>query len=65
MKERDPILVEVFAAYGGASHLAKELGVSRQCVSQWSKVPLKYIRQIARHTQISPQRLRPDIYAEI
>jgi DNA-binding transcriptional regulator YdaS (Cro superfamily) len=65
MKHRDPILVEVFASYGTAAHLARQLGLSRQCVSQWEKVPLKYIRQIARDTQISPQKLRPDIYAEI
>jgi DNA-binding transcriptional regulator YdaS (Cro superfamily) len=63
--KRDPILTEVFAAYGSASSLSRTLGISRQCVGQWKRIPLKYVRDVAKRTGISPDRLRPDVYAEI
>jgi DNA-binding transcriptional regulator YdaS (Cro superfamily) len=65
MKHHDPILLDVFRAYGTASNLAKSLGVSRQAVCQWHKVPLKYVRRISAFTGILPEVLRPDIYAEL
>ena len=65
MKHRDPVITQVFAAYGNAAALAKELGLSRQCVSQWKKIPLKYAREISKRTQIPIAALRPDIYAEV
>jgi DNA-binding transcriptional regulator YdaS (Cro superfamily) len=65
MKHRDPVITQVFIAYGNASALAKELGLSRQCVSQWGKIPLKYVRDISKRTQIPVAVLRPDIYAEV
>jgi len=62
MKQCDPILLDVYRAYGTQSALAKELGVSRQSVCQWLRVPLKYVRRISEFTGISPAVLRPDIY---
>jgi Putative antitoxin of bacterial toxin-antitoxin system, YdaS/YdaT len=63
--KRDPILTKVFAAYGSAAVLSRELGISRQCVGQWKRLPLKYVREVSKRTGISPDQLRPDIYAEI
>ena len=65
MKQIDPIILDVYRAYGTATNLAKVLGVTRQAVHQWNKVPLKYVRQISSFTGISPAVLRPDIYAEL
>jgi hypothetical protein len=65
MKTHDPIILDVYRSYGSASKLARELGITRQCVSQWRKIPLKHVREIARVTGIPPAVLRPDIYAEI
>jgi Putative antitoxin of bacterial toxin-antitoxin system, YdaS/YdaT len=65
MKQRDPVITQVFAAYGSASTLAKELGLTRQCVGQWKKIPLKYVREISKRTEIPAALLRPDIYAEV
>lgn len=65
MKQCDPIVLDVFRAYGSQSNLAKELGVTRQAVSKWRHVPLKYVRLVSRFTGFSPAVLRPDIYAEI
>jgi DNA-binding transcriptional regulator YdaS (Cro superfamily) len=65
MKAHDPIILDVYRAYGTAAALAKELGVSRQAVCQWRRIPLKYVRRIASFTGLSPAVLRPDVYAEI
>jgi DNA-binding transcriptional regulator YdaS (Cro superfamily) len=65
MKAHDPIILDVYRAYGSASQLARALGITRQCVCQWRKVPLKHVRAIAQFTGISRAVLRPDIYAEV
>jgi hypothetical protein len=65
MKSHDPIILDVYKSYGSAAKLAKELGITRQCVCQWQKIPLKHVRTIARYTGLSPAVLRPDVYAEI
>lgn len=63
MKETDPIILDVLKACGGPSKIAKELGITRQAVSQWRQVPLKYVRFFAQRTGFSPSVLRPDIFA--
>jgi hypothetical protein len=65
MKHFDPIVLDVFRAYGGQTKLAKELGVTRQAISKWRHVPLKYVRRVSQFTGLSLAVLRPDIYAEM
>lgn len=40
---------------------AKELGISRQAVALWSKVPAEYLPEVERATDIPRHVLRPDI----
>lgn len=61
-KPRDEILTKVFAAYGNATGLAEYLGVSKQAVSQWKHIPLRYLKLISKETGISRRKLRPDLY---
>lgn len=61
-KDRDPILLKVFRAFGSATMLAVTLGVSKQAVSRWDKLPLRHLKFISEQTGISRRKLRPDLY---
>ena len=65
MKQFDPVLLDVFRAYGTQTKLAKELGVTRQAISKWRHVPLKYVRRLSQFTGLTPSVLRPDVYADL
>ncbi len=56
------ILAEVFRRIGSQSELARMLGVSRQYVSAWDKVPLTHVNAISKATKIPKKVLRPDLY---
>lgn len=43
--------------------LARELGITRGAVQQWDKVPAERLGEIARVTGLSPNVLRPDLFA--
>jgi|APFre7841882654_1041346.scaffolds.fasta_scaffold217292_2 DNA-binding phage protein len=63
MKERDPLLDLVFRKCGNMSNLARKLGLTRQAISKWDRVPLAHIKQIADLTGMTRESLRPDIYS--
>jgi hypothetical protein len=63
MKHRHPSLVDALVAAGGIAELARQLGVTRQAVSLWDKIPLKHLRAVSKMTGIPQQQLRPDLYA--
>lgn len=64
MKQRDPILLEVYAAFGSAANLSRFLGVSRAAVCHWQRVPFRHLRVIEEKTGIPRERMRPDIYGK-
>ena len=48
---------------GMKSRLAKHLGISRQAVTHWKKVPLNRLDEVAAISGIPRERLRPDIFS--
>ncbi len=62
--DRDPSLLEIFRRYGNAARLAEALGVSKQAVSSWEMLPVKWVRVVSQATGIHPYRIRPDLYIE-
>lgn len=62
MSNRDPIMLKAIKAAGGPAALARYLGIQRQAVSQWRRVPVDHVLAIERLTDVSRNELRPDIY---
>ena len=49
---------------GGPSALARELKIGASAITQWSRLPAKWLPHVARLTGMDPEQLRPDLYAE-
>lgn len=47
---------------GGASELARLIGISSQAVTQWRKIPIERVSDVERATGIPREELRPDIF---
>lgn len=60
--DEQAIIDRAIIAGGGQANLAKKLGVSRQAINQWKRIPDLKILDVERHTGISRHELRPDIF---
>jgi DNA-binding transcriptional regulator YdaS (Cro superfamily) len=60
--DRDPVIMAVLFKYGNAVKLATELGISRQAVSRWTKIPMRHLATISEFTGMQPHELRPDVF---
>lgn len=49
---------------GGVPALAKQLGVSRQALYQWRRVPAEKVEALVRASGMTAHVLRPDLHAE-
>jgi DNA-binding transcriptional regulator YdaS (Cro superfamily) len=47
---------------GGTTALASKLGISKQAVSMWKRIPTDRIIAIEAATSIPREELRPDLY---
>ena len=59
--KRPKVLEVAIKAADGVSALARRLGISRQAVSKWRKVPKRRLQAVAGATGIPAARLRPDL----
>jgi DNA-binding transcriptional regulator YdaS (Cro superfamily) len=62
---KQPFATKIFAsccghAAAGISYVAEQLGISRQAVSLWHRVPLAHVPIVESITGIDRQILRPD-----
>ncbi|HEV8503701.1 MAG TPA: CI repressor [Casimicrobiaceae bacterium] len=48
---------------GLAAEIARECGINRAAVYQWSKVPARHALRVARLLDLDVRRVRPDIFA--
>lgn len=55
-------LERAIKAVGGLEALAAPLGITKQAVSQWGKVPPLRVLAVERVSGISRHELRPDLY---
>ena len=42
--------------------LAAMLGITRQAINQWTKIPPEYVMDISEALGIPPEEIRPDIF---
>lgn len=58
----DMTIKEIAKEVGGVVALSLRLGLSRGAVSQWERVPLDRVNDVARITGIPRERIRPDVF---
>lgn len=59
---KDKGLVKAINEIGSAAALAGLLGISRQAVNQWQRVPHDRVLKIEEVSGVSRSDLRPDLY---
>ncbi len=64
MKVSDSPLERAKRAAGGATALARHLGLTKQAVVQWKRVPPAHVVAIEQLTGIRREELRPDVFGE-
>lgn len=55
-------LAKAIEAKGSAAALAAAIKITKQALSQWSRVPAHHVIEIERVTGIKREILRPDLY---
>lgn len=55
---------EAIKRAGGYAAMGRAIGISRQSVEDWARVPAKHCLAVEKLTGISRYLLRPDIYGE-
>lgn len=59
-----PVLLYAAEKVGGLAQLASKLGIARQAIYQWKRVPAERCVDIERITGIPRAELRPDLFGE-
>ena len=58
-----PVVLEYAARkVGGFAQLAAKLGIARQAVYQWTRIPAERVADVERITGVPRAELRPDLY---
>jgi DNA-binding transcriptional regulator YdaS (Cro superfamily) len=47
---------------GNAAALARQLGISKQAISQWTEIPIRHVHRVNEVTGIPLTDLRPDVF---
>jgi DNA-binding transcriptional regulator YdaS (Cro superfamily) len=58
------IVQQAIRAAGGGAALARHLGLARQAIYQWERIPVEHVLLIERLTGLPRHRQRPDIYPD-
>jgi DNA-binding transcriptional regulator YdaS (Cro superfamily) len=64
MQDLKAITTKAIETAGGGATLARDLGITRQAVYQWDRVPPQHVLDVERITGVSRYKLRPDLFGE-
>ena len=66
MKNVDRIIPRVFKLAGSKADLARHLGLHRQALDNWERIPSKHVIGVEEFLQkkITRHEMRPDIYPD-
>lgn len=64
MAKKPSMAVIAFACEkaGGMAALARELGIKRQAIGQWTEIPIRHVHKVNEVTGIPLTDLRPDVF---
>mgnify|MGYP003641527825 FL=1 len=57
-------IVSICRNAGGVAYVAKQLGLSRQSIYQWTEVPADHLVDLERITGVDRSFIRPDLFKE-
>lgn len=60
--DRDPVIAMRKSVRGFASRLAREIGITRQAVHSWKRVPPRHALAIAKFMNLHPHEVCPEMY---
>jgi len=55
-------IIDICKNAGGVAYVAKELGLSRQSIYQWTEVPADHLVNLERITGVDRSLIRPDLF---
>ena len=61
---RPHILMHAAQKVGGMAQLAEKLGIARQAIYQWSRIPAERVVEVERITGVPRVELRPDLFGD-
>ena len=62
--QRNDALTEAIERAGGLQALGRMLGISKQAIDQWRRVPAERVLEVERLTGVSRYLLRPDVFGK-
>jgi len=62
MTKAETALQRAIAIAGGPAALARMIGVTKQAIVQWKRLPPRRVPAVSSKTGVSREDLRPDIY---
>ena len=57
-------IIDICRNAGGVAYVAKQLGLSRQSIYQWTEVPADHLVSLERITGVDRSFIRPDLFKE-
>jgi hypothetical protein len=64
MGQRNPVLVAIREEYGLAAKLGRKLGITREAVWMWERVPPKHALRVAKFMKLPVHKVCPEIVPE-